>query len=373
MTKSDILHKPAIYSSSRMNSKLLGHENAEKLFFDLITEKTLTHSWMFSGPKGIGKASLAYRIARYLLCTNDKKTKCHRPSIEEKRSIKTGHLWVDPKLDIFQRVSVGSHADLLTIERKPDRRGKLASNIIIDDVRKINNFFNKTAAEGGWRIVIIDSADEMTLNAANALLKNLEEPPFNTLLLLISHNPSSLLPTIRSRCRDLPLSILEHQDMIKLLNAYLPDLTDADRMLLAVIGEGRIGYAITLSESGGLQIYKDILELLNSMPKLNFKNLDDFCTKLAKSGAEDIFLNSMQLLNGILARLIRGHFMDDEKLIMPETHLQKTFLEYGDLDTWINLWENINNFQNNHKLLNLDPKQTTLNIFLGIEQIFNPQ
>ena len=367
----DKSRKLSSFSSSIENTELLGHQNAEKLFLNLINNESLPHGWIFSGPKGIGKATLAHKVARYLLCYGLKKESAN-PS-EKRKEIKKGeNLWVNPESEIFQRVSAGGHADLLTVERKPNERGKWSNNIPIDDIRKIKSFFSKTAAEDGWRIVIIDSADEMTSNAANALLKNLEEPPSHTLLLLISHNPNSLLSTIRSRCRELTLSILKYPDIINLLGIRFPNLTDLEKNLLAIIGEGRIGYTIKLNEIGGLEIYSDIMQLLNSMPKLTSKKLHDFATKLAKPGAEDIFLNSMNILNGILARLIRGHIMDIEKVPIAEIELQKNFFNDGNLDRWLNVWENINNYQYNHKILNLDPKQTTLNIFLEIEQNFSP-
>ena len=191
----------------RENPDLLGHEHTERELRRLAEGGRLPHALLLTGPRGIGKATLAFRLTRFLLA---------QPADRADSG-----LVVDPASNAFRRVASGGHADLLTVERAYDpRRRRLRSDIIVEDVREISGFMRLTAAEEGWRIVIVDSAEEMNRNAANALLKILEEPPHRALLLLISHSPGQLLPTIRSRCRRCPLAALPQPLVVELLERY---------------------------------------------------------------------------------------------------------------------------------------------------------
>src|SRR5690242_2071146 len=176
----------------RANPDCLGHESAERELRRLYEAGRLPHAVLLSGPRGIGKATLAFRFARFLLAQ----------SADTFGQLNRDGLAIGPENSVFRRVASGGHADLLTIERAYDpRRRRLRSEIIVEDTREIAGFFRLTAAEEGWRIVIVDGAEEMNRNAANALLKILEEPPRHGLLLLVSHSPARLLPTVRSRCQ----------------------------------------------------------------------------------------------------------------------------------------------------------------------------
>ena len=169
----------------RENPDLLGHTGAERELRRLAEAGRLPHAILLSGPRGIGKATLAFRFARFLFAIG---------------TAGDDGLAVDPESGVFRRVASGGHADLLTVERTYDpRRRRLRSDILVEDTRAIAGFFRLTSAEEGWRIVIVDGAEEMNRNAANALLKILEEPPRRGLLLLVSHSPGRLLPTVRSR------------------------------------------------------------------------------------------------------------------------------------------------------------------------------
>src|SRR5215216_727506 len=151
-------------------------------------------------------------------------------------------LAVPPQSGVFRRVASGGHADLLTIERAYDpRRRRLRGEIVVDDTREIAAFMRLTAAEGGWRVVVVDGADEMNRSAANALLKILEEPPRHALLLLVAHSPGRLLPTIRSRCRRFPMPPLPEATVAELLARYRPELDHAAAAAITALAEGSIG------------------------------------------------------------------------------------------------------------------------------------
>src|SRR6266436_8387390 len=189
----------------RANPELVGHDGAEQELRRLDEMGRLPHAILLSGPRGIGKATLAFRLARFLLAKN-----------EERSGTAADGLAVDPESGVFRRVAAGGHADLLTIERAYDaRRRRLRGEIVVEEAREITGFFRLTAAEEGWRIVVVDGAEEMNRNAASALLKILEEPPRRGLLLVVAHSPGRLLPTIRSRCRRLALRALAAEDVAR--------------------------------------------------------------------------------------------------------------------------------------------------------------
>ena len=175
----------------RENPHLVGHELAAGALVEAWGSGRLAHAWLIAGPRGIGKATLAYRFARFVLAGGE--------------GGGNDGLAMAPEHPVFQRAAAGGHSDLAVIERGLGDRGRLRAEIVVDDVRKANAFLSLTAGEGGWRVVIVDAADEMNRNAANALLKRLEEPPSRVLFLLVSHAPSRMPATLRSRCRLLSL------------------------------------------------------------------------------------------------------------------------------------------------------------------------
>ena len=181
----------------RANPDLLGHRDAEATILEAIRAGRMHHAWLITGPEGVGKATLAYRFARRLLAGQPRD-----PAAEPS-------LALEPADPVFRRVAAGSHADLLTIERMFNEKTKrMRTQIAVEDVRTINGFMSLTPAEGGWRVVIVDGAEELNQASANALLKILEEPPPRAILLLVCAAPGRLLPTIRSRCRRLRLTPL---------------------------------------------------------------------------------------------------------------------------------------------------------------------
>src|SRR5438105_582601 len=232
--------------SPRGNPDLIGHEAAEQALRRLFEAGRLPHALLLSGPRGIGKATLAFRLARFVLANGAEEGSLLAPSARVADD--HGGLATAPESGVFHRVEAGGHADLLTVERAYDpRRRRLRSEIVVDDTREIAAFLRLTPAEGGWRGVIVDGADEMNRNAANALLKILEEPPRRAALLLVAHSPGRLLPTIRSRCRRFPLAPLPPTIVRALLHRYRPELDAETAATVTALAEGSIGRALDLA------------------------------------------------------------------------------------------------------------------------------
>jgi len=361
----------------RANPALLGHEAAEKELLDTFASGRMAHAWLISGPRGIGKATLAYRFARYLLAGAGRPAS-DGPGLfgDELPASDANSLFIDPGSSVFRRIAGGGHADFLCVERTVNDRGKLRMEIVVDDVRAVGGFFGLTAAEGGWRVVVIDSADEMNRNAANAVLKVLEEPPAGALMLLVCHNPARLLPTIRSRCRTLNLSSLSDEVVRGLLQQHYPNLPDEDASMLARLSEGSAGRAMALAGEGGLDIYQELTGLLETLPRLDGVRLHDFGGKLAKAGADAEFRTGMEFLTTWLNRLICSIASGDGGIIGPVSDAERDLIDRlgkaAPLDRWLQVWEKINLLLARTDGANLDRKQVVLNVFLTLEDAVRP-
>ncbi len=270
----------------RANPDFPGHAGAVASLYSAASSGRLHHAWLIGGQKGIGKATLAYRFARWLLAGGT-----------------AADLALDAKSPVFKRVAANTHADLLTIDlRFDEKRKKMQSEIVIDTVHEVGKFLRLTPGEGGWRVVVVDGAEDMNRNAANALLKLLEEPPKRAILLLVSHAPGRLLPTIRSRCRSLNLAPLPEPDVMHLLGAYAPELPAADRARLARLAEGSIGSALTLAAEGGVAMAGLVDEALGArIPPARAQAIAD-----AAARAEDGFEIFFALLRAGLAARTRA-------------------------------------------------------------------
>jgi DNA polymerase III subunit delta' len=352
----------------RANPDLFGHEDAERELLRLCHSGRLPHAILLAGPRGIGKATLAFRLARCLLAH----PRGYRPTPDPLSGYKhqTG-LWIPPESGVFHRVAAGGHADLLTIERAWDpRRRRLRSEIVVEDTREITAFFRLTAAEEGWRIVVVDGAEEMNRNAGNALLKILEEPPHHSLLLLVSHNPGRLLPTIRSRCRKLVLAPLPLPLTAQLLCCCRPRLDRPAADALAALSGGSVGRAVELADAGGLDLCRSIVELLAQAPAIDLPRLHTLTDRLARADAEDACRACEGLLTRFVARVAaeaaRGRVGGDE-IVAGEAAAMRHLAARAEATRWARLHEELEAGFLAARELNLDKKQTMLGAFFAIE------
>lgn len=348
----------------RGNPHFVGHEAAEQALLDAWASGRLPHGWLITGPRGVGKATLACRFARFLLAQ------------ESAGGTLPRSLAVDPDLPVARRVASGGHADLRILQRELDeKRRRLRTGIAVEQVRTATEFLRLTPAEGGWRVLIVDPADDLNDHAANALLKMLEEPPPRSLILLLSHAPGALLPTLRSRCRRLALGPLGEPEMLSLIARYVPEVSEADALLLARLSSGSIGRALELAEQGGLGLYRELMALLLSLPRLDVARLHEMADRLGRSGGEGSFRTLGELLVWWLGRLIRrgaGASLPAEP-IAGEGECMARLLRAGDLDRWTALWEKtIRRFERTESV-HLDRKQVWVATFLDLQALANPQ
>ena len=231
----------------RENPSLLGHAGAEAMLAEAARGGRLAHAWLFTGPTGVGKATLAYRFARWLLAGMPPGAGLALPS----------------EHPVFRRVAAGGHADLLTLS--PDSGEGKRVMIRVDAVRQVKGFMALTPAEGGYRVVVLDEPESMDAAGQNAILKTLEEPPTRAVLLMACAAPGRLLPTIRSRVRRLDLAPLAEADMLHVLAAQLPELAGDYRAALLRIAGGAPGRALALASGEGLEMARLAEEALGGV------------------------------------------------------------------------------------------------------------
>jgi len=249
----------------RETTALFGHREAETALLNAFRSGRIPHAWLIGGAQGIGKATLAYRMARFVLA--------HRnPLASDVQRAET--LGVDPSDPVARHVAAGAHGGLLTLQRTLNDKGVMRTVITVDETRETISFFGSTAAVEGWRVCIVDTVDELNPNAANALLKILEEPPRQSLFLLVSHAPARVLPTIQSRCRKLALRPLATSDVIHAA-AQAANIPIDDPALSEAVeaSDGSVARALTLLGGDALKLQQRTAALLATLPRVDPREL----------------------------------------------------------------------------------------------------
>lgn len=344
--------------------RLYGQDAAERVFLDAHATGRLHSGWLITGPLGVGKASLAWKIATFLLATPDQ----HEDGLFGAPP-PPETLAIDPDHPDARLVQSGAHPRLFVLRRAwDDKADRLKTRITVDEVRKLRNFFAMSSTDGGRRVVIVDAADEMNVNAANAILKLLEEPPAGAVLLLVAHQPSRLLPTIRSRCRDLRCRLLSPADMAAAL-AQAGIQTDAPEAL-AALAAGSVGEAVRLAKLDGLQLYADLVRLFEGLPRLDRPAAIELAESCSGRAADTRYALMLDLLDLFLARTARAGLMGEPPVqgapgearllarLAPDTRAARI---------WANLAQDVSDRTRHGRAVNLDPAALLLDTLLRIE------
>jgi DNA polymerase-3 subunit delta' len=292
-------------SVPRETFSFFGHEAAEQALLDSYRSGRIAHAWLIGGPAGIGKATLAYRMARFVLAHPDPTGK----AVQSAPSLAVG-----PEEPAGRRIAAQAHPDFFVLQRVPDDKGKLYTVIRVEDTRRLARFLGSTAGEGGWRVVVVDSADELNASSANALLKALEEPPPQTLFLLVSHSPGRLLPTIRSRCRMLTLRPLAPEQVGQAAATALGrGPGDTDIREAAAASEGSVARALALLDGDALKFRQTLGRLLDRLPEVDAMALHAVGDKVNGNDRAD-FEIAVDAVNGWLSRRLRDQTADSARM-----------------------------------------------------------
>jgi DNA polymerase-3 subunit delta' len=342
----------------RETHQLFGHEASERMLAQAFTGGRVHHAWLLAGRAGIGKATLAYRMARHVLAE------------PRERDPAAASLAVPPGSAAARQVLQLAHPGLLVLRRPYDLKTKrLLSIIPVDEVRRLRGFLGLTVGAEGWRVVIVDSADELNPNAANALLKALEEPPPRALFLLVSSQPSGLLPTIRSRCRRLDLHPLDGQSLRRAAEAALAATggkapSAKEWAQLERLAGGSVRSALQLA-AGGIDLYERVAQIFSRLPSVDWPALHALADTLTGDAQEQRYEMLLGLLLDTMARLIRVSASGQGE---PGEHaLAARLIPPARQPAWAELWQAILRDKADVRELNLDRKALLVRTFARIE------
>ncbi|GAA0536121.1 DNA polymerase-3 subunit delta' [Rhizomicrobium palustre] len=313
----------------RETMRLVGQDAALSIVSRALRGRRPPQAWLMCGPPGVGKATMAYRIARYLLA--------YGASDQGPEDLS-----VAPNDPAALQVLAGAHPGLLVLKRGYNDQGKLMTVLGVDEMSRLNSFFGMTSGAGGWRVVIIDTADDMNDNAANALLKLLEEPPSRAMLLLLTNTPGRLLPTIRSRCQRLMLKPLSETDMQSELAKLLPDMAGEERKSLAALSGGSLGAALRLAQGEGLALAEQATALIDRAGNPDMLALYSLSDKLSR------ITDGLDLLGDFLAQNLTERIR--ARAMQGQTGLHK----------WVDALERLRRHFARSDALHLDPRQSLI-------------
>ena len=337
--------------------EILAHEAAQNVLRHAQAQNRLHHAWLISGARGIGKASLAWAWARFLLHYGDAP-----PELAARG------LGVPAESRAAALLARRAHPDFLHVHPEWDARSRTyRQSLSAAALRRIPSLFAlQASSHRGWRVCLIDSADALTPTAANALLKILEEPPPRALFLIVCHQPGRLLATIRSRCQMLPLKTLSQESVAKILALYFPDMGHAARRELAQLGQGSAGQALSFARAGGQEFYAQTLQILQSLPQMPYEAMHRLADELAQTGVSQAaprFARFAELLLGILHRCGRYAGGAPDVLLLPERQLGEQWAQTMPQSHLAQIWSQIAALAQRNAALQLDGRQSLLACF----------
>lgn len=336
-------------TAPRATLELTGHAAAERTFLAAWNSRRVPHAWLIGGPAGIGKASFAFMIARFVLAGSD----------QDARGAQA--LTVSADHPTSRLIAASAHPDLLVLEAgqiNPDT-GKPVREIVVPQIRKAAQFCRMTPTAGAWRVLIIDTAEAMNRNAANALLKLLEEPPARCLILLTSNVPRRLLATIRSRCRLVMLQALSDDSVAALVKQARPDLTEEAMRAVVNLAAGSPGRAHALAGADIATLHSAVVDILRQLPRLHLPSVHALADRAARSNDDepgpgaDGFALTLDLLARHAEAAARSSGSQGGRR--------------GDVESWLAVWEKVTRLQARAEAANLDRKMVLLDAFLAIE------
>ena len=355
------------------NSKIfIGHKNEREVFQNAFFNNSLHHAWLLEGPAGIGKATFAYAVARSILSLNkESNNETSLFSDSELNPIKVLNFNFEDNNLIHNRVSENTHVDLKIIERLDLDISPYGQDIIpASKVRELESFFSKTSGEGGWRIAIIDSLDNLNKYGSNSLLKILEEPPKDCLILLISSNKATVLDTIRSRCRTLKFFPLNDDDTKLIIKNNSNNEDEEDLYKLNIISNGSPGKALMLYNNKGLEIYDHLTNIFLKIPNIDITIIDILLSHI--SSKKNAF--GIKILNLLMTIFLNRTYRRSLNLInldisTDEKNAQEYFINNFNIADLPALWENIFTQINKTSDFNLDKKQTIITMIENIKKL----
>lgn len=367
MATPDILPPDCIEGAPhpRETQRLFGHDVPEADFLRAFNSGRLHHGWLITGAKGVGKATLAWRLARFLLATPPNDGGMFAPPPPET-------LDISPENPVARRMAQLAEPRLFLLRRGlNDKETALSADIRVDEVRKMKSFFALSAADGGRRVAIIDAADDLNTGAANALLKLLEEPPAEVTFLVIAHQPHRLLPTIRSRCRELRLTPLAPEPLARALEQAGGAVEPDEVQPLGELAGGSVGEAFRLTNLDGLKTYAALISIFAGLPRLDRPRALALAETGAGKGAEDRFDLIVTLLDLFLARLARAGV---RRQLPPEAAPGEAALfarlapDEQAARAWADLAQSLSLRARRGKAVNLDPAALLMDMVLKIDE-----